>query len=133
VQRRGRHGIVLRERVYGWCDVPVRHQPSDLRRRGQWLHRQHDIHLHQRGVQRRGWRGLVLHERVYGWGNVPVRHQPSDLRRRDERLHGSQHHDVHVQWRVGRRHVREFNLGRVAHAQLSVGRDRGRPEFGQLH
>jgi hypothetical protein len=83
VHRRGRRGVVLHERVHGRGDVSFEHEPSDMRRRGQRLHRLRRRHdLRQRGVHRRGRHGIVLHERVHGWDDVCVEHESSDLCRR---------------------------------------------------
>jgi hypothetical protein len=39
VQRRGRFGIVLHERLHDWDgSVFFEHEPWDMRPRGQWLH-----------------------------------------------------------------------------------------------
>jgi hypothetical protein len=40
VHRRDWRGIVLHQRVRGWDDMSVEHEPSDMRRGGQRLHRQ---------------------------------------------------------------------------------------------
>jgi len=89
VHWRRRLGVVLHERLCSWGDtVSFEYEPSDLRCRGQRLHRRHHLDLHQRSVQRRGWRGIVLHQRLHGWGDpVSVEHQPSDMRHRGQRLH----------------------------------------------
>jgi hypothetical protein len=56
LQRRGWRGIVLHERLCGWGDtVSVEQQPSDMRRRGQRLHR---LHHHRNLLDRAGLRAL---------------------------------------------------------------------------
>lgn len=82
VHRLGRRGVVLHERVHGRGDVSFEHEPSDMRRGGQRVHRRHHHDLQQRGVQRRGWLGVVLHERLHGRDDVCVEHESSDLCRR---------------------------------------------------
>jgi hypothetical protein len=46
VQRRGRLGIVLHERLHGWSDLSFEHEHSNLRRRRQRLHHRHHLNLY---------------------------------------------------------------------------------------
>ena len=134
VYRRGWRGFVLHQRMHGRGDrLSVGHEPSDMRRRGQRMHRLHHLDLHQRSVQRHGWRGFLLHERLFSWSvwdrrdTVSVGHEPQDMFRRGQRLHGLHHLDL--LHRAGLRaplprSVRGSKLGRVADAQWSGRRDR---------
>ena len=94
VHRRGWRGIVLHERMHGWGDMSFEHEPSNLHRWGQRLHRQHHLDLRQRRVHRRGWGGVVLHERMHGRYDMSVEHEHSDMRRRGQRLHRQHHLDL---------------------------------------
>ena len=123
VHRRGWRGIVLHERVHGRGDPVSEHEPSDMRCRGQRLHRlQHHLDLPQRDVHRRAWHGIVLHQRVHGRGDpVSVEQEPSDMRRGGQRLQCLPHWLDLPDWpglralRPGR--VPGSKLGRVADAQ----------------
>jgi hypothetical protein len=59
VQRPGWLGVVLHERLHGRYDLPIEHEPSDVRRGGQWLHR--CDHLDLLRLHRCGRLGIVLH------------------------------------------------------------------------
>jgi len=99
VQRRTWLGILLHERWSGRYDMSVKHEPSDppsdLRRRGQWLHFLHDHYLLERSLYWPSWLGLVLHERMHGWSDLPVEYEHSDLRGRSQWLHCQHHIDLH--------------------------------------
>ena len=119
VQRPGRCGIVLHERVHGWGDMSVEHEPSDMRGRGQRLHRLHHFDLRQWRVQRPGWRGIMLHERLHGRGDMSVEHESSDMHRSGQRLY-REHHLHLLDWaglRAPLPALLRFKLGRVADAQ----------------
>ncbi len=68
-------GIVLHERLHRRHDLPIDHDPSDLRRGGQRLHHHRHHDLQQWGVYRVGRLGIVLHERVHGWDDMPIGHE----------------------------------------------------------
>jgi hypothetical protein len=113
----------------GWDDMFVGHKRPGLHGHGRRLPQLR--HLDLLGVHRPGRLGIVLHERLHGRGDVSVEHEPSDVRRWVRWLHRRDHDNLLDRGSVRALRnslVRRSKLGRMADAEQSSRRDRGRAE-----